>query len=423
MASSTLRNCRFGHISGFVRTKPAIATIVIGRAPQNLKTLRSTPRGAPPALRLPCWAVCSRGYLKFSVQEKYFSRSTRIDKSLRLISLLDGKNVALDESLGRRSRRHGSDVGTDSLEISQQVSAGLSWRWDSMLYTTLEECIRRIHIEGKIASTVLFGSSVRNKEELDEILSLTQTSGRTLRLRPGSELDLLLVTEEKSLSLIDLLRHHLAQYGDLVFHPNSYDTRDVSRLTFEIIALPLGSSWFAQDNLGRLVGLSILEPPNFVQFAGKPIGDSIEMPRDAKTSEERILVALHSHVGLIDMYSKLWAAIGNGDRVDPFRVAKWLMCDSVWTQSGIFYLDRKVLVEKFMDAFSELADKHRALLRTIETRREGLNDVDVLREDYELARGLIQTLQRSLPEGRGVGSVKNRDNHSCSSEDRRVGIS
>jgi hypothetical protein len=264
---------------------------------------------------------------------------------------------------------------------------------------TLAECIKRIHVEGDVCSTVLFGSSVRKREEFERMLSLTESDSST-RFPLLAELDLLLVVKEKSLGLLDLLKRCLAPYGYALFHPSFYEVRSTHRPTFEIIALPKHSSWFARNNLGRLVGLSVLRAPNFVHFAGSPVADCIEMPSGARTRDERLPIALHGHAGLLDMCSKLWAALGNGDRVDPFRVAKWLICDTVWVESGTFYSELDILADKFATFFPDLSRKHSGLVRGLAAMRTG--EAGDLREDYELARELVSTLKRAIPEDKST---------------------
>ena len=253
--------------------------------------------------------------------------------------------------------------------------------------------------DGLASSIILFGSSVRRNTYKSILVAGNYLQHRLILYRDAltheGDLDILIIGR-KNLYLLDALKKIFSKYGKVIFHPDFYSYRPLDTLIFEIIVLPPSSRWLATR--GRLVGLSIFQDGNYVVFdPDYPPERFIYMPEEPKDEDERREIALKSYAGLVDMYMKLWAAIGNSLRVDPLRVAKWLICDSLWIRTGTFYLDNEILISLFKEEFPNIAKRHEALINLMAQGRkwdyEQKGDY-LLRITYKLAEDLIKKFRR-----------------------------
>ena len=264
---------------------------------------------------------------------------------------------------------------------------------ERMLGTELTKLLKA----GLASSIIMFGSSVREntyKSVLTGNCLQYRLRYRNTLTHEG-DLDILIIGR-KNLYLLDALKKIFSKHGKVIFHPDFYSYRPSDTLIFEVIVLPPSSRWLATH--GRLIGLSIFQDGNYAVFdPNHPPERFIYMPEEPRDENERRKIALKSYAGLVDMYMKLWATIGNSLRVDPLRVAKWLICDSLWIRTGIFYFDNEILISLFKEEFPDIVRRHEALIDLMAQGRKWDYELEkdyLLRITYKLAGSLIEKFKR-----------------------------
>ena len=216
-------------------------------------------------------------------------------------------------------------------------------------------------------------------------------------------MDLLIVTHRKNPSLKNLIDKVLCPHAIVVHHPDFYIPRIAPRPYIELVVLPVGSHYLANQDGGILLGLSGFVLCRYETLYGpKKICDLLQLPDNPRTSAEVMRDPSKLETGIRDYLEKLWPLIGvNENQCDIRRVAKYFFMDCLWVIEGIFEADRKNIVIKASQVFSSiLAADERTLLSYINKDFEpALNNrlTSVLYETISKVATHLKTLNQSVP--------------------------